>query len=134
MPKAKRTPIDLTADEITVWTERVAGWPVTKIAERHEMPESTVYDWLKRAETAIPQVINIEELREALYTLFPEAVEAIRYTLRIKKDGNLGLKLLTGLAILVDKQQIDYTDKTATPGQLRQRITEFIDQRTKKAV
>ena len=82
-----RERVELTADEITVWTERVAGWPVTKIAERHEMPESTIYDWLKRAEQAIPQVIDIEALREALYTLFPEAVEAIRYTLKIKKDG-----------------------------------------------
>jgi hypothetical protein len=73
-------------------------------------------------------------MRSCLYALYPDAIKALKYSLSVEKDGQIAIRLLNGLAILMDKQQIDYTDRTATPGQLRERITKLIDQRTKEAV
>ena len=127
--------VNLTQDEITAWAEQLSGSTVTKIAERRGISRATAYNWIENAKNQIG-TIDVEEMRGCLFSLFPDAINAIKHCLTVNKDGQIALRLLNGLAVLTDKREIEYNDKSATPAELKQRITNLVagqDQGTDEA-
>ena len=124
--------VDLTADEITVWAENLSGMPVKDIAEKHGKPISTIYDWINRAKETVG-THDVEEMRACLYSLFPDAVDAIKHCLTRDKDGQIALRMLSGLTVLTDKREIEHSDKhhDKPDNELKQEIVDILDQETK---
>lgn len=108
MKKGRR--VDLTEKQITAWAESLAGVPVSDIADKHGVSRKTIWEWIKDVKEQVGSV-DIDEMRGCLFSLFPDAVSAIKHCLTFNRDGQIALRLLSGLAVLSDKQQIEYTDK-----------------------
>jgi transposase-like protein len=123
-----KTQITITVDAITVWAEKLSGLSVKRIAERHGVTTRSIYNWLNEAKRLIEQTPDLETMRRGLFTLYPEAVHAIKETLKNGKDkGQIGLRLLQGLAVLTEKKEIDLNDtRQLTSEQLRREALEII--------
>lgn len=133
MKKKRKT--DLTADEIKVWAEQLSGQTVKEIADRHDVTTRTVYNWLENAKQQIG-TIDVDEVRQCFFSLIPDAFDAIKHCLTINKDGQIALRLLSGLTILTDKREVEHSDKQSAPGELRRRIEQLVtsqDQGTDQA-
>lgn len=124
MPKRyKGEPVELSADEITAWAEAITGMPVKEIAERHNIALRTAYEWIERAKERIQHPPDIEAMRQGLYSLFPDALDALKHSLKVQKDGQIAIRLLQGISALVDRKEIDVHDtRQLTSEQLRDEL------------
>jgi hypothetical protein len=122
-----RKKVNLTADEITAWAESLGGFTQKEIAEKHNVTERTVANWIAKARSQVGDV-EIDDMRTCLYSLFPDALSAIRHCLTINKDGQVALRLLAGLTVLMDKREVEHSDKSGnkTTEELRRGIIETI--------
>jgi len=102
----KKPKTELTQDEITAWAEQMSGKTVKEIANRHDVTTRTVYNWLESAKKQLG-TIDLEEVKGCFLDLIPDAFDTIKHCLTINKDGQVALRLLTGLSVLSDKKDGD---------------------------
>jgi hypothetical protein len=97
-----RVSVKPPAQKMRVKALHVAGVSNRKIAKIENLANNTVNRIVKEPDVAE----YVKKLREQLYAVGDEALEAVRAQLAVKKDGHLGYKVLEGLGIVPKKDQV----------------------------